>query len=202
MEKRNKKSKKKVLDKAVPEHRLKATSKIMVIIFVLLVSRIGWIQFVQGAELKELASRQQTLNKIITPKRGYIYDTNGKALAISVPVDTITINPAKFIIEKDDNTDEETAKYKTIALQEKVASGLSEIFGLEYETVLAQVKSEKQTETIIKYVEQDLVDTLNKWMKDNKVTTGINIDKDNKRYYPYGKLASHLLGFTGTDNTG
>ena len=190
------------MDKAIPEHRLKATSKIMVIIFVLLVTRIGWIQFAQGAELKEMAARQQTLNKIITPKRGYIYDTNGKALAISVPVDTISINPKKFIVKADSNTDEETAKYKTLALQEKVASGLSQIFNLDYETVLVQVKSTKQTETIIKYVEQDLVDQLNKWMKDNEINSGINIDKDNKRYYPYETLASHLIGFTGTDNSG
>lgn len=202
MEKRNKRNKKKVLDKAVPSHRLKATSKVMVIIFVLLVTRIGWIQFVQGAELKEMASRQQTLNKIITPKRGYIYDTNGKALAISVPVDTITINPAKFIIKTSKDVDEETAKYKTLALQEKVATGLSQIFSLSYEEVLAKVQSNKQTETIIKYVEQEAVDTLNAWMKENEVKDGINIDKDNKRYYPYGTLASHLIGFTGTDNTG
>ena len=156
----------------------------------------------QGAELKELASRQQTLNKIITPKRGYIYDTNGKALAISVPVDTITINPAKFIIKESKDMDEETAKYKTLALQEKVANGLSQTFNLDYETVLSQVKSERQTETIIKYVEQEAVDKLKLWMKENEITAGINIDKDNKRYYPYGNLASHLIGFTGTDNTG
>lgn len=199
MERKNRKTKKKVPDRAVPSHRLKSTSKVMIIIFVLLIGRIGWIQFVKGAELKELASRQQTLNKIISPKRGGIYDTNGKALAISVPVDTITINPAKFIVKDED---EVTAKYKTLELQEKVASGLSEIFSLDYETVLTQVKSEKSTETIIKQVEQVLVDKLESWMKENKVTTGINIDEDNKRYYPYGSLASHVIGFTGTDSNG
>lgn len=196
---KNRKKRKKVPDKAVPEHRLKAISKIMLIIFALLVCRIGWIQFAQGAELKELASRQQTLNKIISPKRGCIYDTNGKVLAKSVPVDTITINPSKFIVKDED---EATAKYKTLELQEKVARGLSEIFSLDYETVLAQVKSEKSTETIIKQVEQDLVDKLEVWMKENEITAGINIDEDNKRYYPYGSLASHVIGFTGTDSNG
>lgn len=204
MEKRKSKGKKKVLDKAVPAYRLKAASKIMMIIFALLIVRIGFIQFVQGAELKELASRQQTLNKIISPKRGAIYDTNGKSLAMSASVDTITINPSKFKVKasKSKNIDETTAKYKTIELQETVARGLSEIFELDYETVLAQVKSDKSVETIIKQVEKDLVDKLESWMKENEITEGINIDEDNKRYYPYGNLASHVIGFTGTDSQG
>ena len=39
-------------------------------------------------------------------------------------------------------------------------------------------------------------------MKDNKITTGINIDEDSKRYYPYGTLASNLIGVCGNDNQG
>ena len=39
-------------------------------------------------------------------------------------------------------------------------------------------------------------------MKNNKVTSGISIDDDIKRYYPYNNLASNLIGFTGTDNSG
>lgn len=166
------------------------------VIFVLLITRLGWIQFVQGAELKELASRQQTLNKIISPRRGTIYDTNGKKLAISAEVDTITINPKKIVVEHDD---EEVAKIKTEELKKKVAGGLAEIFSLDYETVLAQVKSENTTETIIKKVEKESVDKLKKWMEENEINSGINIDPDTKRYYPYNNLASHIIGFTGTD---
>ncbi len=185
---------KKVSDRAVPVKRLKNALFIILVVFVLLIVRIGWIQFVQGAELKELASRQQTLNKIISPKRGTIYDTNGKALAISADVDTITINPSSFIVDNDDEA--------TLELQQTVAQGLSEIFELDYETVLAQVQSSKSVETIIKKVEQEYVDKLEAWMEENNITTGINIDEDNKRYYPYGSLASHVIGFTGTDSQG
>lgn len=199
LDKNRRKNKKKVIDGPVPTHRLNAAKKIMIIIFALLTIRIGWIQFVQGAELKEAASRQQTLNKIISPKRGRIYDTNGKALAISAEVDTITINPKKFIVEDNDPSE---AKKKTLDRQQTVAKGLSEIFELDYETVLAQVQSKKATETIVKKVEKELVDKLEEWMKENKIKEGINIDEDNKRYYPYDNLASHLLGFTGTDSQG
>lgn len=199
LEKSKKKNRKKFLDKPVPAHRLKAISKIMIIIFLLLVIRLGWIQFVQGAELKELASRQQTLNKIISPRRGTIFDTNGKALAMSAEVDTITINPKEFIVENDD---EEVARIKTQELQKKVAQALAEIFELDYNTVLTQVQSEKGTETIIKKVEKETVDKLEEWIEDNKIKAGINIDPDTKRYYPYENLAAHVIGFTGTDSNG
>lgn len=181
-------------DKAISAKKLSAAMVFIFALFAVLIIRIGWIQFVDGASLKELASRQQTLNKIISPTRGAIFDTNGKALAISAKVDTITINPSKFIISKKPG--------ETLALQEKVAKGLSEIFELDYETVLGQVKSENAVETIIKKVEQESVDKLKNWMKENKITTGINIDEDNKRYYPYNALAAHVIGFTGTDSQG
>lgn len=199
MENRKKKNKKKVLDNPVPAYRLKAISKVMVIVFVLLVTRIGWIQFVEGAELKELASRQQTLNKIISPKRGTIYDANGKIVAKSAPVDTITINPKKIVVENDDD---EVARIKTEELKKKVAEGFSQIFSLDYETVYEKVSSEKTIETIIKKVEKPLVDELKAWMKENEISSGINIDEDSKRYYPYNSLAAHTIGFTGTDSQG
>jgi len=181
-------------DKPIPGNKIVIAMVITIVLFICLVVRIGWIQFINGSELKELASRQQTLNKIISPKRGAIYDANGKILAISTKVDTITINPSKFIIKNKPN--------ETIALQEKVAKGLSEIFELPYEEVLAKVQSNNSVETIIKKVEQPLVDELEKWMKENKVTSGINIDEDNKRYYPYNDLAAHVIGFTGSDSQG
>ena len=83
-----------------------------------------------------------------------------------------------------------------------MAKGLSEIFELDYDTVLEQVKSTNSVETIVKKVEQESVDKLKKWMEENKITVGINIDEDNKRYYPYSSLAAHVIGFAGTDSQG
>ena len=166
---------------------------VIIILIIFLVSRIGFIQFVEGAELKELAYNQQAINQIISPKRGNIYDSTGKAIAISAQVDTITINPSK-IVKKND---EETKSYK-----ETVAKGLSEIFGLGYEETLKKVNSKSNVETIAKKVEQDKVDELKKWMEENKITAGINIDEDSKRYYPYGTVASNVIGFCGSDNQG
>ena len=164
-----------------------------IIIFILLVTRIGFLQFVQGNFLKEKAYQQQTINQIISPKRGNIYDSTGKALAIGAQVDTITINPTKIV--KDNDVD--TKNYK-----EKVAKGLSEIFELDYAGVFEKVNSTSQVETIIKKVEQEKVEQLKQWMEDNKVSVGINIDEDTKRYYPYSTVDSSVIGFCGSDNQG
>ena len=157
------------------------------LLLIVLVCRIGWIQFVQGAELQEKAYKQQTLNRIISPKRGTIYDsTKNKILAISASVETITVNPT---IIKDEN-------------KEKVAKAFSDIFELDYQTMLDKVSKKSSIETIVKKVEKEKADELRIWMKENKISNGINIDEDSKRYYPYNNLASHIIGFCGDENTG
>lgn len=158
----------------------------ILLIFLALIIRIGWLQFVDASWLQEKVYKQQTINEIISPKRGNIYDSTGKALAISASVDTISINPSKITSDK----------------KELVAKGLSDIFALDYNETLAKVNSTSQVETIIKKVENDKVEQLKTWMSNNKVSTGINIDEDTKRYYPYSTLASSLIGFCGTDNQG
>lgn len=169
---------------------------VTIILLVLLIVRLGFIQFIDGAYLKEKAYSQQTINQIISPKRGNIYDSTGnKVLATSVAVDTITINPTK-IVDKDDDAE------KTAALKEKVAKGLSEIFELDYNETLEKVNSKTQVQTIAKKVEQDKVETLKNWMKENDISVGINIDEDTKRYYQYDTVLSNVLGFCGTDNNG
>ena len=162
-------------------------------LFALLILRLFFLQVVDGEYLTSLAVNQQTKSEIISSKRGNIYDSTGDSLAISETVDTISINPKK-IVKK---TDADTKKYK-----ELVAKGLSDIFKLDYEETLAKVKSDNSVETIIKKVEETKVDELRAWMKENKVSVGINIDEDSKRYYPYKTLAAQLIGSCGTDNQG
>ena len=174
--------------------KLKVIFILFVVMIVLLILRIGFLQFIQGGSLRESAYQQQTINQIISPKRGNIYDSTGKSLAISARVDTVTINPTKIAV---DNNEE-----KTKELKEKVAKEFSEVFELEYESVLEKVNSNTQFQTIAKKVEQDKIDVLKKWMEENSIYNGINIDEDSKRYYPYDTVLSAVLGFCGTDNQG
>ena len=173
---------------------LKWFAVIFLILILLLVCRIFWLQFIDGSFLKERAYKQITANRVLSPKRGTIYDSTGKALAVSSEVDTISVNPSLIAVKNDAEA--------TNALKEKVAKALSDIFELDYNEVLVKVTSTNSVETIAKKVDIDKVSKLKQWMEDNKWSSGINIDKDNKRSYPYNNLASNLIGFCGSDNNG
>ena len=172
---------------------LTSKKKIRVFLFVVfiilsfLITRIGFIQLIQGKELQKLAYDQQSLSRKITPKRGTIYDGSKKyTLAVSSTVYTVTVNPTN--IEKEN--------------KEKVARSLSNIFELDYEAVLKKVNKKSSIETIAKKIDKTKTDELRVWLNDNNIQIGINIDEDTKRYYPYADLASHVIGFCGSDNQG
>lgn len=179
--------------------RAKNAFFIIMFIFILLVIRIIYIQFIKGPEYKEMASRQQLLSQVIAPKRGTIYDSTGKALALSASVDTITINPQEIMV-KDENEDVQATK--TAERKELVAKKLSEMFELDYQEVFDKVNSDSTYQIIAKKVTQEKVDELKKWMEENKISSGINIDETNERFYPYDNLASNLIGFCGTEGYG
>ena len=160
---------------------------IIFLIQIALIIRIGFIQFVQGAELQAMAYSQQTLNRIINPKRGRILDRNGKIeLAVSASTETVSVNPTNISANN----------------KQKVARALSEIFDLDYEKTLKKVSKKTSIEIIVKKVDKEKTDKLRIWLAENNITTGINIDEDTKRYYPYSTLASNIIGFTGSDNQG
>ena len=157
------------------------------LVLICLIGRLGFIQFVQGAELSTMAYRQQTLDRNVNPKRGTIYDATGKnAIAVSSTVETVTVNPGNISKEN----------------KEKVAKKLSELFELDYEETLKKVTKRSSIETIAKKVEKEKTDDLRKWMEENEILTGINIDEDTKRYYPNSNLAAQIIGFCGSDNQG
>ena len=64
------------------------------VILVLITGLVYW-QFIRGAELKSGAIQQQTLDSVVSAKRGIIYDRNGKVLAQSISVQTVTASPAE-----------------------------------------------------------------------------------------------------------
>lgn len=78
--------------------RLNFVKIVAVILLFILIAKLFSIEIIHGAEYKEMAYKQQTINRIISPKRGTIYDSTGKALAVSSRVDTVTINPRKNFI--------------------------------------------------------------------------------------------------------
>lgn len=166
--------------------RMRTILFITFLIIVLLIVRLSYIQLIEGKKLAQMAYEQQTLDRAINPKRGTIYDSTGQVLAQSSTVETVSINPGN--IAKED--------------KEKVAKKLAEIFELDYEKILKRVSKRSSIETIAKKVEKEKTDELRKWMEEENIMTGINIDEDTKRYYPNNNLASQIIGFCGSDNQG
>ena len=182
----------------VSKTRLLIFEIIIIVLILVLVSRVGYIQFVKGEYYKEMEYNQSTSSIVIAAKRGTIYDSNKKALAISADVDTISVNPKQIVVKTNGQKNDE----KTQELKEKLAKEFSEIFDINYDDTLEKLNSTNETEKIVSKVENDKVEVLKKWLKENKISAGINIDEDTKRYYPYNNLASNLIGVCGTDNQG
>ena len=115
--------------------KMRNTLFIAMTIIVLLTVRIGYIQFIWGPELSSMASSQQSQSRSITAKRGTIYDSTGKyILAVSSSTESVNVNPTNISAEN----------------KEKVAKALSDIFELDYETVLKKVSKRSSIETIVK----------------------------------------------------
>ena len=136
-------------------------------------------QIVKGEELKKGALEQWTKDIEVKAKRGIIYDRNGKKLAISISSYTVWCSPADIKDAK--NTAEVVAK--TLNMDE----------GLVYEKITKKKRTEKIKQWITK---EEAIELRKAELK------GIEIIDDNKRYYPYGSFASHIIGFTDIDNNG
>ncbi len=166
--------------------RIRIMLFIVIIIFIILLIRLFWIQVIQGKRLKQMAQEQQNLDREISAKRGVIYDRNGEILAMSASSEMITINPNNISKEK----------------KELVARKISEVLEIDYEKILKKVNRNSSIEIIGKKIEKEKSNVLRQWMIENNIDQGINIDEDTKRYYPYSKLASQIIGFCGSDNQG
>ena len=124
---------------------------------------------------KELHERERS----IKAERGLIYDRNGVVIADNKPVCTISVI------------------HNQITNPEEVIAKLSEILELSPETVRKRVEKYSSIERIKANVPKETADKIRDLNLD-----GVMVDEDYKRFYPYGTLASRVLGFTGSDNQG
>ena len=149
-------------------------------LFLGLIFRIGYLQLVKGEWLSTKASEQQTREIPIEAKRGTIYDTNMKELAVSVTKYTVWCKPVEVKDAK--KTSEELAKI----LDEK------------YDDIYKKVNKKNMALVKVKrWIDDDTADKITK-----AGLSGIWVAEDNQRYYPYGNFASYVLGHTSADSAG
>lgn len=155
------------------------------------ITRLAYLQLVQGEELQRRAVEQQLSDTPISAKRGTIYDTNGKVLAQSASVWRVVMAPAYF----DNDEQRRFVAQRLASILDLDEAELLEDTKLNtyYVSVKRKIESEEKEE-IIK-LQQELRDKYGK-------SSIISLLDDYKRYYPYSDLASSVIGFTGLDDQG
>ncbi|MBP5303677.1 MAG: PASTA domain-containing protein [Clostridia bacterium] len=155
-----------------------------------IIGHLFYIQVIQNEYWSTQAVSQQLNDIVVSPHRGTIYDRNGTVLAESMQVWTVIMAPSNI-------KQEET--------REKIADNVSKLLDIDRDELYEKTKrSESQYEKIASKLEYPIVEKLTKWIEDNELdNTGIfRIVTDYKRTYPFGSLASTVIGFTGTDYYG
>ena len=164
--------------------------------FIVLFFKLYSLQITRHEELQSKAVSQQTRSSVVTANRGTIYDASGNILAISSTAETIFLSPKEI---NDALNDEKNPVAWT---KEVLASALAKILDISEDGILKKMARTDSMYEVLKYrVDEDIADQVRQYINDNKVK-GVFLTTDAKRYYPYSDLASHVIGFVGTDYTG
>ena len=152
------------------------------ILLITIIGKVFYIQVFQYQKLNKLASSLWSRNLPITADRGLILDRNGKVLASNITTTSLYLVPNQ------------------IKNKEEVAQSLAQILDVSYEEMYKHVSKKTSIERVHPEGRQlsfEIADEINKLNYD-----GVYLLKESKRYYPYGNLLSHVLGYVGIDNQG
>ena len=164
--------------------------------FVLLFFQLFDLQIVRHEELQSKAVNQQTRRTVVTASRGTIYDRTGNIMAISASAETIILSPLE--IDRAVNDKEAPVSWT----KDTLAAGLAELLDGDAAAIRKRMDNTKSQYEVIKLrAEEDTANAVRAYINENKIV-GVHLVADAKRYYPYGSLASHVIGFVGDDNTG
>lgn len=152
-----------------------------IVLYAALITRLGYIQLVQGQELMDKAESLWRRNIYFEPDRGKIMDRNGEVIVDNESVPTVVAIPAQVTDPK------RTAKELAVILgqpEEEIYKAITKRVLINRVPGGRKISEEKARQIQALHL------------------PGIEIAKDSQRRYPYGTLAAHILGFTGIDNQG
>lgn len=164
----------------------------LVIIFLMTTTavRVFYLTIVRGEELAQKAESQQLKDAEISAMRGTIYDANGNVLAQSASVWNVFIDPLN--IKDDEERQLITNEFATLFKYDDEAK----------KEFYEKTTHQNHYELVEKKVENNIKEKLSKFVSKNKLGDCIGTEQTTKRYYPYGSLASSVIGFTGSDDQG
>lgn len=160
------------------QRRFVAIILIIIIIFFALITRIFYLQIINGRKLQIKASEQWLRALPLSSKRGEILDCNGVSLATTVTTYDVYV------------------RARNVKDPSGLAKELSSSLSLDYNKVYEKVTNKSFSEILIKMqVEEQLAKSLSKYK-------GIYLSQNVKRYYPYNNLLTQVLGYCTIDNIG
>lgn len=164
----------------------------LVIIFLMTTTavRVFYLTIVRGEELAQKAESQQLKDTEISAMRGTIYDANGNVLAQSASVWNVFIDPLN--IKDDEERQLITNEFATLFKYDDEAK----------KEFYEKTTHQNHYELVEKKVENNIKEKLSKFVSKNELGDCIGTEQTTKRYYPYGSLASSVIGFTGSDDQG
>lgn len=155
------------------------------LIAVILIGRLFYLQIVNYKKYRAAVIEQMIYETPISASRGVITDRNGVVLATNYTTERIFISP--YDIESEDE-------------RVLICKGLSEILGVDYDYVYEQsTKTKYKDRTIKKNVDEATADIVRQYIADNELERKICLAEMTTRVYPFSTLASHVIGFCGTD---
>ena len=164
------------------DERIKIAFLIMLLLFVFIILRVFYIQVFDYKKLNEYASALWSRDLPIEANRGLILDRNGVVLADNLTTTSLVLIPNQ-IKDKDKGT-----------------KSLAEILNVSYEEMKKHVYKRTSIERVHpegRRLSYDIAEKIS-----NLKLDGVYLVKEAKRYYPYGNLLSHSLGYVGIDNQG
>ncbi|TCP70431.1 stage V sporulation protein D [Baia soyae] len=167
---------------SIVKKRLFVVLIIAVLVMFTLIGRLSYVQLAQGEWWAQKAEELGSRDADFLAKRGMILDRDGKKIAYNISTPSVLLFPAMI---KD---------------KAGTAKKLAEVLGGDEKKILEFV-SKKESKVWLKGVGQKIPEGKAKILQGMQLP-GVLITEDSKRYYPYGTMAAHMLGFTGGDNQG
>lgn len=164
------------------DERIKIIFLILLILFIFIILRVFYVQMIDYKKLNNYASDLWSRDLPIEADRGLILDRNGVVLADNLTTTSLVLIPNQIKNKK------------------KVTNQLAEILGVSYEDMKEHVYKQTSIERVhpegrrLSYDIAEQIAALN--------LDGVYLVKEAKRYYPYGNMLSHSLGYVGIDNQG
>ena len=178
--------------------------------FLPLIAQLYKLQIVEHEEWEKRAANQQTKSVPVSANRGTIYDSEGRAMAMSATVYKLILSPMGVLDsideekykDEDEKLDEAAYKQALYDRRKLIVDWLVDTFGYDEEKLWDQIEyTASAYEVLARELEEEDAEKVREFTSENRITGLLYLTPDSKRYYPYSSIGSHILGYMSQNET-